>query len=69
LIDFFDEEHGISAMERCTGFSLSITGQFQAEGKVGGPGVRTPDQAMPARGYIEALAERGVNVRGGPSGV
>ncbi|HUF69966.1 MAG TPA: saccharopine dehydrogenase C-terminal domain-containing protein [Longimicrobiales bacterium] len=63
LVDFFDEEHGISAMERCTGYSLSITGQLQAAGQVGGPGVRTPDTAVPASLYIEALAARGVRIR------
>jgi lysine 6-dehydrogenase len=63
LVDFFDEEHGISAMERCTGYSLSITGQLQAANQVGGPGVRTPDRAVPASLYIEALAARGVRIR------
>jgi lysine 6-dehydrogenase len=64
LVDYYDEEKGISSMERCTGFSLSITGQFQVEGRVkGGPGVRTPDLAMPADAYIEALAVRGVEIR------
>jgi lysine 6-dehydrogenase len=62
LIDFYDEATGISAMERATGFSLSITGQLQAAGAVAGPGVRTPDQAVPADAYIAALAERGVNI-------
>jgi hypothetical protein len=50
-------------MERSTGYSLSITGQFQVNNQVGGPGVRTPDQAIPAAPYIAALAERGVNIR------
>jgi lysine 6-dehydrogenase len=63
LIDLFDEERGISAMERCTGYSLSITGQLQVQGLVAGPGVRTPDQAVPAERYIAALAERGVDIR------
>ncbi|HEY9448536.1 MAG TPA: saccharopine dehydrogenase C-terminal domain-containing protein [Gemmatimonadaceae bacterium] len=62
LIDYFDAEHGISAMERTTGYSLSITGQMQARGEVK-KGVCTPDECMPARKYIEALAERGVKVR------
>jgi lysine 6-dehydrogenase len=63
LIDLFDEERGISAMERCTGYSLSITGQLQVMKLVMGPGVRTPDQAVPAEVYIQALAERGVRIR------
>jgi lysine 6-dehydrogenase len=59
LLDFFDEERGISAMERCTGYSLSITGQLQVGARTGA-GVRTPDQAIPAQAYIDAMAERGV---------
>ena len=62
LVDFFDEEHGISAMERSTGYSLAITGLFQVEGRAGGPGVRTPDQAISATEYVAALAARGIRI-------
>jgi lysine 6-dehydrogenase len=62
LIDYFDAEHGISAMERTTGYSLSITGQMQARGEVK-KGVNTPDECIPAKEYISALAERGVKLR------
>ena len=34
LIDYYDAEHGISAMMRTTGYSLSVTGQMQADGRV-----------------------------------
>lgn len=63
LVDYFDERSGITAMERTTGFSLAITGQFQATGKVNGNGVLTPDLAMPADAYIEALGRRGIEIR------
>jgi lysine 6-dehydrogenase len=62
LIDYFDEEHGISSMERTTGYSLSITGQMQARGEVS-KGVHTPDECIPARKYIGALAERGIKLK------
>src|SRR5688572_29591880 len=62
LIDYFDVEHGISAMMRTTGYSLSITGQMQADGRVVQKGVRTPDEAMPFRAYVEELARRGIGV-------
>jgi len=62
LIDYYDAEHGISAMERTTGYSLSITGQMQARGEVK-KGVNTPDECIPAKEYIDALAERGVELR------
>ena len=62
LIDHFDERHGISAMMRTTGYSLSITGQMQARGQVTPPGVWTPDECMPAVAYIAELRKRGMNL-------
>ena len=62
LVDWFDEERGISAMERSTGYSLSVIGQMQATGRVGQPGVRTPDSAVPDHDYITELALRGVRI-------
>lgn len=62
LLDRYDEDTGITAMMRTTGFSLAITGAMQAAGKVR-PGVWTPDEAMPPREYIAALAERGVVIQ------
>lgn len=63
LIDRYDEEHGISAMMRTTGYSLSITGQMQVRGEVAPPGVWTPDECMPAEAYISELRKRGMDVR------
>jgi lysine 6-dehydrogenase len=63
LIDRFDESAGISAMERTTGFSLSITGQLQAQRRVKRMGVATPDQAIPADAYIDALRARGIDIQ------
>src|SRR3954466_11437513 len=44
LIDRFDAARGISAMERTTGYSLSVTGQMQVRGEIGKSGVFTPDE-------------------------
>ncbi len=63
MVDYYDEENGISAMERSTGYSLSITGQMQARGELGKAGVFTPDEAIPAEKYIKELAKRGVMIR------
>jgi lysine 6-dehydrogenase len=62
LLDYFDAQRGISAMERTTGYSLAITGLMQARRKVA-PGVLTPDEAIPAEQYIAELGQRGVNIR------
>jgi lysine 6-dehydrogenase len=63
LIDFYDHAHGISAMMRTTGYSLSITGQMQARREIGPPGVHTPDECVPAARYIAELGKRGINIR------
>jgi len=63
LLDYFDGARGISAMERATGYSLSITGQMQARGEITPAGVHTPDECIPAARYIAELAKRGVNIR------
>jgi len=68
LVDRYDEEHGISAMMRTTGYSLSITGLMQVRGQVQPTGVHTPDECMPAQAYIDALRQRGIDVKMG-SGV
>ena len=62
LIDFYDAARGISAMMRTTGYSLSITGQMQARGEVGPPGVWTPDECMPAEAYMGELRKRGIEL-------
>jgi len=63
LVDRYDEKHGISAMMRTTGYSLSITGQMQARGEVTPPGVWTPDECMPPKEYIAALRARGIDLK------
>ena len=62
LVDRYDEAHGISAMMRTTGYSLSITGQMQAHREVGPAGVWTPDECMPAEAYIRELRGRGIEL-------
>src|SRR6476646_8686982 len=62
LIDYYDVKHGISAMMRTTGYSLSITGQMQVDGRVKLKGVHTPDEAMPFNDYVAELARRGVRI-------
>jgi lysine 6-dehydrogenase len=62
LIDYYDAEHGFSAMMRTTGYSLSITGQMQVDGRVTTKGVHTPDEAMPFKAYVSELNRRGIRI-------
>ena len=63
VIDYYDAEHGVTAMMRTTGYSLAITGFLQAQRQVNELGVRTPDQAMPADLYLRELARSGIEVK------
>ena len=63
LLDYYDVQHGISAMMRTTGYSLSITGLMQARNQIGKSGVFTPDEAMPGEIYVAELAKRGVQIK------
>jgi len=62
LIDYYDVKHGISAMMRTTGYSLSITGQMQVDGRVKAKGVHTPDEAVPFDAYVSELGKRGIRI-------
>jgi lysine 6-dehydrogenase len=63
LIDYFDEETGFTAMERCTGWSAAIVAEMMARGQTprGAGGVEIQ---VPARPFVEELQRRGVNVTG-----
>jgi lysine 6-dehydrogenase len=62
VVDRYDAEHGITAMMRTTGYTLSITGQLQASRQIE-PGVHTPDECIPSATYFAMLAARGILVR------
>jgi len=62
LLDYYDAVHGITAMMRVTGYTLSITGQLMVSGALQ-PGVYTPDEAFPGDRYIAELASRGIDIR------
>lgn len=62
LLDVYDEEHGVTAMMRTTGYSLAVTALMQTDGRIGKKGVFTPDEGVPADTYVDALAERDVHI-------
>ena len=59
LVDRYDEELGVTAMMRTTGYSLAVTSRLQASGAIA-PGVRTPSECVPVDAYVAALAECGI---------
>lgn len=62
LLDFYDTDHQVTAMMRTTGYSLAVTSLMQVDGRIGEPGVRTPDECVPAGPYISELARLGVEI-------
>ena len=63
LLDREDEEHGITAMERATGFTLSIVGLLMGRDVIDTTGVMPPDEGIPADIYLAELAKRGIDIR------
>jgi lysine 6-dehydrogenase len=59
VIDYYDEETGFTAMERCTGWSAAIVTGMMARGQTprGAGGVETQ---VPARLYVEELLRRAI---------
>lgn len=62
LLAYYDAALGVSAMMQTTGYSLSLTGLMQARGVITEKGVRTPDEAVPFRPYVDGLARFGVAI-------
>ncbi len=62
LLDKYDAENRITAMMRTTGYSLAITALMQADGRIGEPGVYTPDECVPVTSYIQELEWSGVRI-------
>jgi len=62
LLDYFDASTGITAMMRCTGFSLALTALMQCRGEIREAGVRTPDETVEPQAFIGGLARRGIHI-------
>lgn len=61
VIDYFDEETGFTAMERCTGWTAALVAEMMARGQtpLGAGGV---ERHVPARPYAEELRWHGIEV-------
>ena len=62
LLDLEDRDRGITAMERTTGYTLSIVGLMMGRGVIDRTGVMPPDEGIPADPYLAELAKRGIEV-------
>ena len=62
MLDKKDEAHGITAMMRTTGYTLSIVGLLMGRDVIAETGVFPADEGIPEGPYLEELAKRGVKV-------
>ncbi len=61
VIDYYDDDTGFTAMERCTGWTAALVAEMMARGETprGAGGV---EQQVPARPYVEQLRRHGIDV-------
>jgi lysine 6-dehydrogenase len=62
MIDYYDEETGLTAMMRSTGFPTSIIAQMLLEGKIRHKGVVPQEISVPALSFVEELPKRRLNI-------
>ena len=62
LVDRYDPDTGLSAMQRCTAFPASIAALLLGQGALGGGGVGAAETTLPLEPFLAALAERGIAV-------
>jgi lysine 6-dehydrogenase len=62
LIDYFDDESGLTSMMRTTSFPASIAATMMADGTITDHGVLAPEVAIPPEQFIEELRKRGINI-------
>jgi len=63
LLDREDEERGITAMERTTGFTLATVGLLMGRDVIDTTGVMPPDEGIPAETYLAEMAARGIDIK------
>ena len=66
MIDFFDEERGITSMARTTGYTAAIVGRMVARGDIQERGLVPPEVAITGKRFerlISELADRGIKIQ------
>jgi lysine 6-dehydrogenase len=62
LVDYYDEQTGMSAMMRTTAYPTSIIAQLLVHGAITRRGALTPEMCVPAADLVEQLARRGIRI-------
>jgi lysine 6-dehydrogenase len=62
IIDYFDEQTGMSAMMRTTAFPASIIAQMMARGETTRKGATPQERCIPPEAFVAALAARDIRI-------
>jgi len=62
-INYHDNETGLSAMMRATGFSISTIAQMLASGKIPQKGAVPQELCVPIREYIKEMDKKGIHIK------
>ncbi len=65
IVDRRDQETGLTAMMRMTGFPAAIVAGMLAGGEIDAPGARPQETVVPAERMLEELARRGIEASRG----
>lgn len=64
MIERYDEETDLSAMQRCTAFPVSVVACMLASKSVTGGGAAPPERVVPADAFLTGVRERGLEIEG-----
>lgn len=62
VIDRYDAESGLTAMQRCTGFPAAAAAVLLSQHALSGGGVGPADQTLPVEPFVARLEARGIHV-------
>ena len=60
MIDYFDDESGLTSMMRTTAFPATVTAIMSADGTISDRGVLPAERCIPPAPFIKALQDRGI---------
>ncbi len=63
MVDFYDKERHLTAMNRCTAFTCSIVCQMVGQGVIQRPGVLRPERDIPYEPFLQELAKRQFHIQ------
>ncbi len=63
LIDYFDNDTGLTSMMRTTAFPASVATMMMADGTIAEYGVLPPESAIPPDEFIQEMQNRGLDIQ------